>query len=394
MISVAEAKTLIAQNIQTLPAVCVPLVQAANCTLAQDVVAQWDIPAFPQSSMDGYAFRFADKHLPLTIVGEMAAGTSQNFRIETGEAARVFTGAPVPAGADTVVMQEKTSHSNDRLSIQDAGLKCGSNVRDKGSEAVAGSVAMLQGVFLSPGAIGFIAALGEAHVFVYPMPSVSIIVTGNELQAPGRPLSAGQVYESNSFSLRAALQQAGIRAISIIQADDELPLLAKTLSDALRRSDVVLLTGGVSVGDYDFVLEATKLCGVQQLFHRVKQRPGKPLYFGRQHTRLVFGLPGNPSSVLSCFYQYVLPALETLSNKKHSLRQLKAALTQPVTKPQGLTHFLKGLHENGEVAPLGAQESYRLSSFAQANCLICLEEDRGDLLAGEKVEIYLLPGMH
>ncbi|MEJ7911704.1 MAG: molybdopterin-binding protein, partial [Chitinophagaceae bacterium] len=162
---------------------------------------------------------------------------------------------------------------------------------------------------------------------------------------------------------------------------------------ALGESDVVLLTGGVSVGDYDFVIEATKQCGVQQVFHKVKQRPGKPLYFGRLHTKTVFGLPGNPSSVLSCFYNYVLPALEKLSNKGSSMHQLTAPLTTAVSKPSGLTHFLKGRYENGAATPLSAQESYRLSSFAQANCLICLEEERTDFRAGEMVSIYLLPGM-
>jgi molybdopterin molybdotransferase len=198
------------------------------------------------------------------------------------------------------------------------------------------------------------------------------------------------VYESNSFSLRAALRQAQITDISVFDADDELSVLQSVLENALQVSDVVLLTGGVSVGDYDFVLEASRLCGIEKLFHKVKQRPGKPLYFGRKAAKLVFGLPGNPSSVLSCFYQYVLPALEALSHKKNTIKTVSAKLSRSYSKAAGLTHFLKGLYKDGIASPLNAQESFRLSSFAQANCLICLEEERADYAEGEMVEVYLL----
>ena len=394
MISVSEAKAIIAESITALSPAELPLTEAAHHVLAHDVIATIDIPAFEQSSMDGYAIRFADKDSSLKINGEMTAGTAENLSINAGEAARIFTGAPLPNGADTVVMQEKTVIQNNQLYLQDEGLKQGSNVRNKGAEIKAGSLAIQQGSYLSPAAIGFLAGIGVTKLAVYPMPSVCIIVTGKELQTPGNVLSAGQVYESNSYSLRAALQQAGINNAKVIQADDDLDVLKTILADALINSDAVLLTGGVSVGDYDFVIEATKQCGVQQGFHKVKQRPGKPLYFGMKNAKPVFGLPGNPSSVLSCFYHYVLPALEGLSNKKNSLQKVSSSLTKNFNKLKGLTHFLKGHYENGNVAPLDAQESFRLSSFAQANCLICLEEDRADYNAGETVDVYLLPGLN
>jgi molybdopterin molybdotransferase len=391
MISVAEAKALIAISLKPLLPVELPLLQAAQHVLAQDVFAKNDIPAFQQSSMDGYALRFADKNLSLKIRGEMAAGTTQNFRIKEGEATRIFTGAPLPEGADTVVMQEKILLQHETLIVTDEGLKEGSNVRNKGAEARAGDLAIMQGNLLSAAAIGFLAGLGETTVSVYPMPIISIIVTGKELQIPGNPLSPGQVYESNSFSLRAALKGAGITQINVVTADDDVQILKDILANALTWSDVVLLTGGVSVGDYDFVIEATRLCEIQQVFHKVKQRPGKPLYFGMKNTKAVFGLPGNPSSVLSCFYNYVLPALQKLSNKKNSQQKLMAPLTINYSKAKGLTHFLKGRYEDGNATPLDAQESFRLSSFAQANCLICLEEDRADFKAGDIVDVYLLP---
>ncbi len=394
MISVDEAKAIIAKSITALPPKQSPLAEAANHILAQNVFATVNIPAFSQSSMDGYAIRFADKKNALSVVGQMAAGSMHNLILNEGEAARIFTGAPLPAGADTVVMQEKISIRDQQIIIEDDALKMGSNVRTLGAEAMAGSLVMEKGNYLWPAAIGFLAGIGVTDVLVYPMPVVSIIVTGNELQTPGKVLLPGQVYESNSFSLRAALQQAGITNIEVVNAQDDLQILKNILTNALTKSDVVLLTGGVSVGDFDFVLEATRLCGIEQRFHKVKQRPGKPLYFGMKKTKPVFGLPGNPSSVLSCFYQYVLPALEQLSCKQNSIKKVQAVLTTYAMKPNGLTCFLKGHYESGTASLLNGQESFRLSSFAQANCLIVLEEDKTEYTAGETVEVHLLPGIN
>ena len=183
----------------------------------------------------------------------------------------------------------------------------------------------------------------------------------------------------------------GIKEISVYEADDDLEVLTAILQQALEQSDVVLLSGGVSVGDYDFVIEASQRCGINQVFHKVKQKPGKPLFFGTLAEKLVFGLPGNPSSVLSCYYNYVLPAIKQLSQKESSNSILNAQLKTPYRKPAGLTHYLKGWYEDGFASPLGAQESFRLSSFAQANCLICLEESGTEFPAGSPVTIIQLP---
>ena len=222
------------------------------------------------------------------------------------------------------------------------------------------------------------------------MPKVAIILTGNELQQPGLPLNFGQVYESNSFSLSAALKKEGIYDIEILKAEDNLEKLTEVLKSALENNDVVLLTGGVSVGDYDFVLQAATNCGVRQIFHKVKQKPGKPLFFGKQKDKVIFGLPGNPSSVLNCYYNYVVPAVKMLSNKQNSILEISAELTHNYTKPKGLTHFLKGNYKDGKATPLGAQESYRLSSFAQANCLIQLKEEEENFSSGEIVNVILI----
>ena len=390
MISVEEARKLIGDHISPLKPVLKPLQDAAEHILSEDINAAFDIPAFRQSSMDGYAIIFDDVHEELNLIGEMAAGTTQKLTISKGQTSRIFTGAPLPEGSDTVVMQEKTSKKDDRITFDDERLVKGANVREIGSEIRTGELAMAKGDLLSPAALAFLAGIGVSEVMVYPKPSVAIILTGNELQQPGLPLQFGQVYESNSFSLAAALKNESIFNFEILKAEDSLDTLTAVLKEALVRNDVVLLTGGVSVGDYDFVLQAAADCGVNQIFHKVKQKPGKPLFFGKKEDKVVFGLPGNPSSVLNCYYNYVVPALNQLSNKANSLKSILAELTHPYQKPPGLTHFLKGNYKDGKATPLGAQESYRLSSFAQANCLIQLNEGQENFVAGETINLILI----
>jgi molybdopterin molybdotransferase len=391
MITVAQAKQIIADNITPLQPVNIPLNQAAGHVLAADIYAAFDIPAFRQSSMDGYAIKFEEELKTYILVGEMAAGTSQFLAIRNGETSRIFTGAPLPEGADTVIMQEKISRLADQITIEDAKAITGLNVREKGAEIKAGALAMQAGCLLTPAALGFLAGIGISEVTIFPMPKMSIILTGNELQQPGKPLTFGQVYESNSYSLSAALKSECVHEIGLHWVNDNLESLTAVLHTALEQSDVVLLTGGVSVGDYDYVIAAAEQCGIIQQFHKVKQKPGKPLYFGTKNQKLVFGLPGNPSSVLSCYYSYVLPAIKSLSKLKNSVREVEAELQMDYEKPIGLTHFLKGIYTDGKVKPMNAQESFRLSSFAQSNCLIRLNEDQQHFIAGEKVMVMLLP---
>ena len=391
MISVKEAKDLISQHITALNPISIDLAKASGHILAADIYAKYDIPAFSQSSMDGYAIKFSDHEKELTLIGEMAAGAATTMTIQNGETSRIFTGAPLPKGADTVVMQEKIVRTAGKITLQDPNLKFGLNVRDKGSEITAGALAMERGNLLSPAAIGFLAGIGVNEVSVYPMPKISVIVTGKELQQPGKALEFGQVYESNSYSLSAALKHEGIEQIVVYEADDDLEILKNILQNAVENSDAVLLTGGVRVGDYDCVIEAASSCGIKQVFHKVKQKPGKPLFFGTKDQKLIFGLPGNPSSVLSCYYNYVLPAVKALSHKSNSVIKAQAKLTHAYSKAAGLTHFLKGKYENGKVTPLSAQESYRLSSFAQANCLICLDETKEHFKQGDILTVMILP---
>jgi len=270
-------------------------------------------------------------------------------------------------------------------------MQLGLNVRTKGSEIKVGDLAVAKDSLLMPAAIGFLAGIGVTEVLVYPNPSVSIIVTGNELQTPGQALQPGQVYESNSYSLQAALKQLHITEVKLYHAEDTLAKVSQVLCDALQKNDVIFLTGGVSVGDYDFVAAAAKENGIEKIFHKIKQKPGKPFYFGKKESKLVFGLPGNPASVLTCFYEYVEPALRQMMKQKTGLKIMKVPLAEPFKKAAGLTHFLKGFYDGKTATPLHAQESYRLSSFANANCLIKIDEAATVCEKGAIVEIHLLP---
>jgi molybdopterin molybdotransferase len=391
MISVQEAKQIINNAVVTGKVAQLSLLDAFGLVLAEDVIATTDIPNFAQSSMDGYAIKFSDRNMPINVIGEMAAGVTQQISISDGQATRIFTGAPLPEDADTVVMQEKVSVDKDIVTILDENLTLGHNVRPKGAEVRSGELAMAKGTYLSAAASGFLAGIGCTHVNVYAAPMVAIILTGNELQQPGNRLEFGQVYEANSVILTAALRQAGIQEIRVLQCEDDPEILSAVLKDALLDNDLVLLNGGVSVGDYDYVVGATRACGVEQQFHKIKQKPGKPLFFGTKEGKLIFGLPGNPSSGLTCFYEYVLPALEKIMHKEASVALATAVATHNYNKPIGLTHFLKAYHHEGKVTPLHAQESFRLHSFAQANCFIVIPEDSTGFVANDTVEVHLLP---
>jgi molybdopterin molybdotransferase len=393
MISVQQARDIIGGQDFRPTTTEIPVAEAVNRILAGPVHAACDIPAFLQSSMDGFAFRFADWQAasPLMVVAEAPAGSSAEITLSAGQAARIFTGAPLPAGADTVVMQEKAVTKGGRLLIDDGLLEQGQNTRPAGAEIGRGALALDSGAFLSPAAIGFLASIGVARVKVYSRPRVAVIVTGNELQDAGRPLAGGQVYEACSVMLRAALGQMDTGEVTLYRAADSLEAVTGRLETALAAHDLVLLTGGVSVGDYDFVVRAAERCGVTPLFHKVRQRPGKPLFFGMKGGKPVFGLPGNPSSVLSCFYEYVWPLIRRLDGHADTLVSLKVPLRAGYEKKNQLTQFLKGRYREGRAEPLAAQESFRLSSFAAANCLICLDEKTSTCREGDLVEIHLLP---
>lgn len=392
-IEVSEAKKLIRDHIKTPDPVKVSIETAAGLILAEDVYALTDVPPFNQSSMDGYALNYEGwkQNNTLKIEGLAQAGLAEQSPLQIQNTCRIFTGAAVPPGADTVVMQEKVDIQDGKLIIKDPSLLAGQNVRIQGSEAKKGELALEKGCLLNAPAIGFLAGLGIHELMVYPGPNLSIILTGNELLQPGLPLAYGQVYESNSYALNAAIREAGILNVDVFSAEDDLKILTEVLGIAMEQSNLVLLTGGVSVGDYDFVIRAAEANGVEQVFHKIRQKPGKPIYFGKKGNKYIFGLPGNPASVLICFYEYVYPAIGLLSKREKDLKKMSGILETDMKKPAGITHFLKAYFDGKYVKDLKAQESFRLSSFAIANCLIKLDEDRTEYKAGEEVEIHILP---
>jgi molybdopterin molybdotransferase len=393
MVSVEQAYNIIRENIQPLAAIPIKLEEAAGYVLDTDIFSPVNVPGFLQSSMDGYAFAYTSGYQdsPLQISGMLQAGSSELMEVTVGKAVRIFTGAPLPQGADTVVMQEKTILQNHSITITDSNLIPGVNVRQVGADILKDSLTLTKGTLLNPATIGVLASMGLSEVTVINQPSLHIIVTGNELQAIGKPLTSGQVYESNSPMLVAALQQLGIKKISVEKVSDSLDNITTALQNSIAQSDVTLLVGGISVGDYDFVLEATQRNGVEPLFYKVKQKPGKPLYLGKKGKQVVVALPGNPASALSCFYLYVTRVIDALSGTQNAPLIESATIINDYQKPAGFTHFLKGYYNRKQkhVHLLTGQESYKMHSFAQANCFVELGETITEVKKGEIVEIHL-----
>ena len=391
MITVERALSLIKEQVVPLAAKKMDLGEVSGCVLAEDIKASKDIPSFPQSNMDGYAFAFKEGVIEYELVGEVAAGSNQKITLQKGTAVRIFTGAVVPEGADTVLMQEKAKVVAGNLFVLDEQLKQGNNVRAVGTEISKGAIAITKGTLLKPAAIGLLASMGIDQVLVYPKPKVGILVTGNELQKIGMPLEYGQVYESNSPSLLAALNELHIDIVQVRHAQDQLEQLTEELKSLMDASDLVLVTGGVSVGDYDFTTKAFEHCGIETIFHKIKQKPGKPLLFGKKANKLVFGLPGNPASVLNCFYEYLFPALGLMMGQNFSLKPLQVPIKHDFKKPAGLTHFLKAFYDGTNATVLTGQESYKLASYAAANCLAVFPEEVEQAAAGTIINIHLLP---
>lgn len=393
MISVEEAKELILATVTPLSPERLEISEALNQVLAETVFSPIDYPPFDQSAMDGFAVFHSDilEKKAIAIIGEAPAGNPFNGKVSEAQCVQIFTGAKIPEGADTVIIQERVSIENGKIVPDGSPLTKGANIRGKGSQIKEGDVALHQGTTLNPGAIGFLAGLGFPSVSVFPKPRVSIIVTGSELQKPGKELVNGQIYESNSFALKAVLESIGIVAVRVLNIGDDELATRESLAHAIENSDVVLVSGGISVGKYDFVGKCLQELEVQNIFYKITQKPGKPIFFGKKDECLVFALPGNPASALSCFYEYVLPALKIMQGFTEVFPKSN---TLPITtdyhKKEGFSHFLKGKISEGKVKVLEGQESSNIGSFALADCLIYLPADRGKVERGEMVEVHLI----
>jgi molybdopterin molybdotransferase len=391
MISVEKAIQIVSNNSNPVTkSKGINLSSALGYVLFEDVVSLINMPPFRQSAMDGYALNLHNSKT-YSIIGEVKAGDNYNPTLKTGEAVRIFTGAPVPDSANAVVMQEKTSLDNDTLFIE-SQVNLNDNIRPLGEQVLKGAVALKKGTKLFSAGIAYLTSLGITKVKVYKKPSIAIVVTGNELAEAGENLQYGQIYESNAIMLSIALKQLGYDKVSIHKVEDNYDSTFQLLNVVINQHDVVLVSGGISVGDYDFVGKALNELDVEELFYKVNQKPGKPLFFGKKEEKIIFALPGNPAAALSCFYMYVLLAIEKIiGNNNFSLHKTKATSTSDFIKKGERAQFLKAIYHEGVVEILEGQNSSMLHTFALANAMVYLSETATSINKEDEVEVILLP---
>ncbi|QDW22673.1 gephyrin-like molybdotransferase Glp [Flavobacterium sp. KBS0721] len=386
MIQVEEALSIIAENSTTMPVQKIQVSKSLGYILAETVYSPIAMPPFRQSAMDGYAFIHSEKH-QYDIVGIVQAGDHSKIKLKENEAVRIFTGAHVPDNADTVIMQEHVMATENSILITRMPEQY-ANVRHKGEQIGEEEVVFKANTLITPAAIGFLACLGITEVEVYKKPKVAILVTGNELVKPGKKLSKGKIYESNSVMLQAALQTIGVKKTKIYKVKDNLKATKKALKEILKKHDIVLISGGISVGDYDFVKEALLENGVKELFYKINQKPGKPMFFGSKNDTLVFALPGNPASSLTNFYIYVYPAIKNrMGFKDIHLKKMLRKLNDNITNTTGKTLFLKALYDETHVTVLDGQSSAMLNTFAIANSLLVVPNEVESLEKGQLVTL-------
>ena len=349
----------------------VSLENSISSWLADTIRAPFDLPAFDNSAMDGYAVCGLQE--TYEIVGEVAAGDTSDRSLTEGQAMRIFTGGKVPKNTTAVVMQEKTEVNDHILKVL-MELKDHQNVRSKGGELSKGQAVFDEGQYITAATVGLIGSLGFDTVNVFQKPSIRLISTGNELVPPGQSLKEGQIYESNSFAIVSALKQYDFECAEKQQIVDDYDQIKEGISNYLAKSDVLLLSGGISVGDYDYVKAALEENGVEEVLYKVAQKPGKPLYFGRKANKFVFALPGNPASSLTCFYIYVLPMLQQMSGAKSTgLPRFDVPLSDSFELKGDRPAFMKARIRDGSVSILNGQSSSMIHSMALANALVYLE---------------------
>ncbi len=390
MVSIQEAQKIIEDNVSPSSySETRKVSDALGYLLSESVISPINMPPFRQSAMDGYALNLHNSD-SYSLIGEIKAGDADHPKLRIGQAVRIFTGAPVPDTANAVVMQEKVSALGETIQINDS-ITLNENIRPLGEQVQKNSVALKKGTKLTPAAIGFLTSLGITEVPVYKKPSITIVTTGNELIPAGQPLGYGQIYESNAAMLKSSLIELGYHEVSIRKVEDDYKKTHELLQNVISENDLVLITGGISVGDYDFVGKALNEIGVEQLFYKVKQKPGKPLFFGKKEHTVVFALPGNPAAALTCFNIYVRTALQRMCGElNYSLKKTQEKLTGSFTKKGDRPQFLKAIYANNEVQILDGQSSAMLQTFALANALVLAPEDVIDMKSGDLVEVIHL----
>jgi molybdopterin molybdotransferase len=379
----------------------VPVRSALNRVLHRDVVAPFDVPAHDNSAMDGYALRAADLaaagETRLTVVGTALAGGAFSGLVGAGQAVRIMTGAVMPRGADLVVVQEVVRSEGDSIVVP-PGQKAGQNLRRAGEDLAKGRAALFAGQRVGPAELGLIASLGFAEVLVRRRLRVAFFSTGDEIATVGRPLGPGEVYDSNRYTLHGALTRLGVELLDMGVIRDDPQLIEQAFREAAKDADVVLTSGGVSVGEADYVKQMMKRLG-EVKFWKIDIKPGRPMAFGRTGEAWLFGLPGNPVAVMVTYYQIVVDALRKLMGidplpPRVSFDVVSAAA---IRKVPGRREFPRGTLylEGGEwrVRPAGNQGSGVLSSMSEANCFIVLPEERGSVAVGDRVAVQPFDGL-
>ena len=377
-----------------------PLAAALGCVLAEELRSPFALPVFDNSAMDGFAFlsQSTDKAtrenpVRLSVHGTTKAG-GLCHPVQAREARRIMTGAPIPKGADTVMVQEKAEMDGHELIFREPFPKA-RNIRYQGEELKKGKRVLAAGTVLNPATVGIFSGFGLACAPIYKKPHVALIATGSELTQPGKALLPGKIYDSNSPMVAAALNQMNIRPLFLKRTADRPGAIKAVAALALRSCDFVIFMGGLSAGDTDYVKPVLSQLGVREIFWKVRQKPGKPLYFGKKDNTVVFGLPGNPASVFTCFYEYVYPALRRFMGFPNPyLEAENIALEKSVQGDEEKSLFLKArvqLSGCGRVvSSLHAQASHMLSSLHEANGILAIPPKRS-FKKGEKAPVHFLP---
>lgn len=391
MISISEAITSVKNNAKPLLEETTKKVEkAGGYVLFKDLISPINMPPFRQSAMDGYALNLHED-LTYNLIGEIKAGDGQRVELNKGEAIRIFTGAAVPDSANAVMMQEKVQINGNSITIENQAA-FNLNIRPLGEQVKIGDIALKKGTKLTPAAIGYLISLGITEVSVFRKPNIAIVTTGNELVEAGENLPYGKIYESNSKMLLSALYSLKYYDITSYKVKDDYNETVSTLKIAITDNDLVLITGGISVGDYDFVEQALNELQVETCFYKVKQKPGKPLFYGKKEATQIFALPGNPAAALSCFYIYVYIALQKMMNRNTlELDRINAKSVSNFNKKGDRPQFLKAIYNNGEAEILEGQNSSMLQTFALANALIYAPETVTSIKKGDVLDLILLP---
>jgi molybdopterin molybdotransferase len=372
----------------------VPVRAALGRVLAEDIVPAIDVPGHDNTAMDGYAVRFGDLGAGVTVleeIGAALAGKAFAGTVGPGQCVRVTTGAVMPAGTDTVVVQEVVKVQGAKVSVP-GGQKAKQNVRYAGEDLKKGVPVLKPGLLLRPAELGLIASLGIGEVAVRRRVRVAFFCTGDELASIGTALKAGEVYDSNRYTLHGMLERLGVETRDLGVVRDDPAALEAAFRDAAAWADAIVTTGGVSVGEADFVKPMMAKLG-EALFWRIAMRPGRPMAFGRIGAAFLFGLPGNPVAVMVTFYQFVREALWQLAGRSagDAAPLLEARAAEPLRKVAGRTEYQRGIlfREDGvlQVRTTGQQGSGVLRSMSEANCFIVLEHERGKVQPGERVQV-------